>query len=156
VDSEPGQGTTFQVYLPRIDLPAMPQAKELSLSLRGTERILFVDDEKSVAYVGKKLLEHLGYEVTALTDSDMALVEFREQPDNFDLIITDMTMPKMTGVQLAQEMRQCRPDLPIILCSGYSDSITAEDAKNQGFQGYLPKPFRSAKLAQTVREALEE
>jgi two-component system cell cycle sensor histidine kinase/response regulator CckA len=134
----------------------MPQVKEVTLSLRGTERILFVDDEKSVAYVGKKLLEHLGYEVTALTDSDAALVEFREQPDNFDLIITDMTMPKMTGMQLAQEMRQCRPDLPIILCSGYSDRITPEDAKSKGFQGYLPKPFRSAKLAQTVREALGE
>jgi PAS domain S-box-containing protein len=156
VDSEPGKGTTFQVYLPRIDLPALPQAKEVSLSLRGTERILFVDDEKSVAYVGKKLLEHLGYEVTALTDSDAALIKFRDQPDNFDLIITDMTMPKMTGVQLAQEMRQSRPDLPIILCSGYSDSITPEDAKIQGFQGYLPKPFRSAKLAQTIREALGE
>jgi PAS domain S-box-containing protein len=156
VESEPGQGTTFQVYLPRIDLPAMPQVKEVCLSLKGTERILFVDDEKSVAYVGKKLLEHLGYEVTALTDSDMALMEFREHPDNFDLIITDMTMPKMTGVQLAQKMRLSRPDLPIILCSGYSDSITPEDAKNQGFQGYLPKPFRSAKLAQTVREALGE
>jgi PAS domain S-box-containing protein len=156
VESEPGQGTTFQVYLPRTELPVMPQAKEVTLSLRGTERILFVDDEKSVAYVGKKLLEHLGYEVTALTDSDAALVKFRDQPDNFDLIITDMTMPKMSGVQLAQEMRQSRPNLPIILCSGYSDRITPEDAKSQGFQGYLPKPFRSAKLAQTVREALGE
>ncbi len=156
VDSKPGQGTTFEIYLPRIDLTVLPQAREVSLSLRGTERILFVDDEKSVAYVGKKLLEHLGYEVTAMTDSDAALIKFRDQPDNFDLVITDMTMPKMTGVQLAQEMRQSRPDLPIILCSGYSDNITPEDAKIQGFQGYLPKPFRSAKLAQTVREALGE
>jgi PAS domain S-box-containing protein len=119
VYSEPGKGSTFNVFLPRIKVPEGVAETEKMIPLpRGRERILFVDDEPFIVEIGKGMLEHLGYQVTTRTSSIEALEAFRAQPAKFDLVITDMTMPKMTGDKLAKELMRIMPNLPIILCTG--------------------------------------
>ena len=155
VQSEPGMGTEFQVYLPVIktrDEALEKQAMEPVLG--GTERILLVDDEDQVVRMVKQMLERLGYQITARTSSIEALEVFQEGPDQFDLIITDMTMPNMTGVQLAQKLIAVRSNIPIIICSGFSEKIDAQKAKVLGISGYVMKPVVRRELAKKVREAL--
>jgi len=150
-----GAGTVFRVYLPRIGKPAATteSAQERALP-HGQERILFVDDETSIAEMGKAMLSGLGYRVTAKTSPLEALEEFRSRPDDFDLLITDQTMPRMSGVQLGKEVRQIRPGLPVILCTGYSPAIGEESAAEQGVSHFLMKPLTMRVLAETVRKAL--
>ncbi|MBW1703373.1 MAG: response regulator, partial [Deltaproteobacteria bacterium] len=118
------------------------------------ERILFIDDEPGLVEIGRVMLGKLGYDVVVRTSSIEALELFRTKPDEFDLVITDMTMPNMTGDKLAKELMQIRPDIPIILCTGFSKRITEEKAKEIGIKAFVMKPLVMRDLANTVRKAL--
>ena len=154
VDSEPGRGAAFHVYLPRVDAPAAPDLKPEETEAAGNEHILFVDDEEVLAYLGKQALERLGYRVTATSDSREALDAFRADPAAFDVVVTDQTMPDLTGDALARELRRIRPDIPIILTTGFSEVLTEEKAKEIGIRAILNKPVPSTELAQTIRSVL--
>jgi len=121
----------------------------------GTERILFVDDEQDLIDIARQVLERWGYTVTSATDSITALEMIRRQPDSFDLLVTDMTMPHLTGEQLAREALKVRPDLPIILCTGFSHRITEEKARRIGIKRFVMKPIVVRELALAVRETLD-
>ena len=155
VDSELGKGTVFSIYLPitkkREDYRPYEEEKLPS----GTERILFVDDELPIAKMGSQILERLGYQVTFRTSSIEALEVFRFKPKDFDLVITDMTMPNMTGDRLAAELMKIRSDIPVILCTGYSKKISDEAAKEIGIKAFAYKPVVTADLAKTARKVLD-
>ncbi len=155
VYSEPGEGTTFHVYLPIIPKEEREEKETEEPFPTGSERILCIDDEQVLAEIGKQMLERLGYKVTSRIRSLEALELFRKNPDQFDLVITDMTMPEMTGDKLARELMKIRPDIPIILCTGYSKRISEEKAKEMGIRAFLMKPIVMRDLAETVRKALE-
>jgi two-component system cell cycle sensor histidine kinase/response regulator CckA len=121
----------------------------------GNERILFVDDELTIAKMGNQILERLGYAVTTRTSSIEALELFQAKPDDFDLVITDMTMPNMTGDKLAIELMKIRPDIPVILCTGYSKKISDEIAAEIGIKAFAYKPVVKVDLAKTVRKVLD-
>jgi len=154
VESEPGKGTTFNVYLPGVKADLSPVEEPSAQLPRGTERILFVDDEKSAVDAIQPMLEILGYTVTARTSSIEALEAFRSNPQSFDLVITDMTMPNMTGKDLAKELMSIRADIPIILCTGFSEQIDENKAKVMGIRKYIMKPIVMADMAKIIREAL--
>lgn len=122
----------------------------------GTECILFVDDEPTLTNIAEEMLIKLGYEVVTKTSSAEALELFKIEPDKFDLVITDMTMPDMTGDKLAQKIIEIRHDIPIILCTGYSEYITEEQAKKIGIQKYIMKPYVMRELAETIRKVLDK
>jgi len=156
VDSKPGKGSTFRVYLPRLAAGRQRPAVESSEPCpTGTERILLVDDEKPVVQVTSLSLRNLGYQVFAFSSSEEAVAAFRNRPEGFDLIITDMAMPRLSGVQLARAVLRIRPDMPIILCTGYSESINAEQARELGIRKFLLKPVVRMTLATTVRSVLD-
>ncbi|HUT84445.1 MAG TPA: response regulator, partial [Thermodesulfobacteriota bacterium] len=156
VESEPGRGSIFQVLLPRLKGAVVEEEhKKVVLPPRGTERILFVDDEPALVNIGRRMLEGLGYEVVTSTSGIETLSTFRRQPENFDLVITDMTMPKMTGDRLAIELLGIRPGIPIILCTGFSERITGEKAKEIGIRKFVMKPLLMNDLAEAVREVLD-
>ena len=156
VQSEVNKGSVFTLYLPVVEECAdHPPYESLDLP-GGSENILFVDDEASIAEMNKQILEHLGYSVTTRTDSMEALDLFRKMPAFFDLLITDMTMPTMTGDQLATEIMAIRQDLPVILCTGYSRKISEETAFEIGIRALAYKPIIKADLAKTVRQVLDE
>ncbi|RPH39281.1 MAG: response regulator, partial [Desulfobulbaceae bacterium] len=153
--STPGQETIFQVFLPvmtEINLPAEMMEQPLQL---GNERILFIDDEEMLVEMGQNLLERLGYRVTVRTSSLDALTTFQNQPDQFDLVITDQTMPGITGSDLARRMLQIRPDLPIILCTGFSNLISEEKARSLGIKGFALKPLAKKDIAALIRKVLD-
>jgi len=157
VFSRPGQGSTFQIYLPILDDQAAESRTEKPEPVPGGgERILLVDDEEAIVDTNRQMLERLGYRVSARTSSLEALELFKAGPDQFDLVITDQTMPRMTGVELAQEMLRLRPDLPIILCTGFSEQISAQQAEAMGIRRFAMKPLVGREVAQVVRQALDE
>jgi PAS domain S-box-containing protein len=156
VDSELGKGTTFLIYLPITKKRDAYRPYEQGDLPSGNERILFVDDELPIAKMGSQLLERLGYRVTVRTSSVEALELFRSKPDDFDLVITDMTMPNMTGKELAMELIAFRSDIPVILCTGYSKNISDETAAEIGIKAFAYKPIVKADLARTVRKVLDE
>ncbi|CAB1063571.1 hypothetical protein D1BOALGB6SA_8354 [Olavius sp. associated proteobacterium Delta 1] len=156
VDSELGKKTVFLIYLPitKKHDDYRPYEKEKLSS--GIESILFVDDELAIANMGRQLLERLEYRVTVRTSSVEALELFKLKPNDFDLVITDMTMPNMTGDQLAVELMKTRSDIPVILCTGYSNKISEEIAKEIGIKAFAYKPIVNPDLAETVRKVLDE
>jgi len=159
-DSAPGVGTTFHILFPRLDdMTDETDEEPCSVPLEGSERILFLDDEEDLVNSGRKMLENLGYDVVSGTDAPGALDVFRAQPDRFDLIITDQTMPKMTGDQLAREIISLRPNIPIILCTGMGPAsiggVDAETARSIGICEVLMKPVERAELARTIRRVLD-
>jgi PAS domain S-box-containing protein len=157
VSSEVGQGSTFDVYFPWVETPkevSVAGARE-SLPAGGHERILLVDDEHAVAEVVQGMLTILGYRTSARTSSIEALELFRAKPDQFDLVVTDMTMPNMTGDKLTGKLLEIRPDIPIILCTGFSEYITKEKAEGLGIRELLLKPLVMKELAQAVRRVLD-
>jgi PAS domain S-box-containing protein len=156
VQSEIGKGTTFHALFPRIEQEIAQEAMVAEALPTGRERILFVDDEKPLVDLGKGMLEPLGYSVTIKTNSLEALETFRAQPDAFDLIITDVTMPGMTGIELAKEVMTIRPDIPIILCTGFSELIDEKQAKEMGIREFVMKPFVIGKHAKAIRKVLED
>lgn len=155
VRSKPGKGSLFEVYLPVIQEKSEAVADETETIPGGDERILFVDDEIPIAKLGKLSLEQLGYGVTAETDPTRALERFKANPEAFELIITDMTMPKMTGDTLAREVTKIRPNMPVLLCSGLGDKETKEKALKSGVKAFIDKPTDKGKLARTVRAVLD-
>jgi PAS domain S-box-containing protein len=155
VYSEPGKGTTFHVYLPVIQAQAETrETQDISTVETGKERILVVDDEEQIVRMIQQMLERLGYHVTARTSSIETLEAFRSAPDKFDLVITDMTMPNMTGVHLSQKLIEIRPDIPVIICTGFSERISEHKAKAMGIRGYVMKPVVRSELANKIREVL--
>ena len=155
VESELGKGSTFYIYFPEIEEAAVIETKTVEELPTGNERILFVDDEKSIIYVGRYRLERLGYQVETKTNPVEALELFRANPDQFDLVITDMTMPQMTGDHLVEEILKIRPDTPTILCTGFSEKIDKEKAKKIGVTEYVEKPLDKHNFAFKVRKVLD-
>jgi CheY-like chemotaxis protein len=155
VNSEIGKGTSFHALFPRIEQEIVPEDMLAEALPTGSERILFIDDEKTLVDLGKGMLESLGYSVTIKTNSLEALETFLAEPDAFDLVITDVTMPAMTGIELAKELMAIRPDIPIILCTGFSELINEKQAKEMGIQEFVMKPFVIGKHAKTIRKVLE-
>ncbi len=154
--SELGQGSVFSVYVPIVKKDESYRSYELSILPSGSERILLIDDEVSIAKMESQILEGLGYKVATRTSSVEALELFRSKPSDFDLVITDMTMPNMTGDKLAVELMKIRRDIPVILCTGYSKKISGETASEIGIKAFAYKPVIKADLAKTVRKVLDE
>jgi len=154
VESDVGKGATFHVYLPTIQREVTMDEVESTALPMGQERILLVDDEQPLVEIGKQMLQRLGYTVAARTSSIEALELFKTHPDRFDLVITDIVMPNMTGEKLAEKLMGIRADIPIILCTGYSEKFTRRQASDMGIQSFLMKPLVMRDLASTVRQAL--
>lgn len=156
IHSEPGKGTEVRVYLPISKQHAVSSAGDIDKPVpEGHEHLLLVDDEKAILTVEEKMLSKLGYKVTAIGGSQEALKTFSEDPGKFDLVLTDMTMPSMTGIALSREMKKIRPDIPILLCSGFSDQINQENIQRLGIEGYIMKPVIRRDLAKAIRNALD-
>ncbi|MFH1080229.1 MAG: PAS domain S-box protein [Pseudomonadota bacterium] len=157
VQSEAGKGTDIHVYLPLLTETGGEKEEKVSESIpQGRECILFVDDDEMLVEIGKDMLTDLGYEVAGKTDSLEALKLFHARPDRFDLVITDMTMPNMTGIELAQEVIRFRPGLPIILCTGFSEALTPEKVKAMGIGALIMKPIVKLQLAKAIRMVLNQ
>ncbi|RPJ75166.1 MAG: response regulator, partial [Desulfobacteraceae bacterium] len=154
--SQPGVGTSFDVYLPMMteEAAALPPLEE-EPAAGGKERILFVDDEPAIAELGRRLLESLGYRVTSCKGALEALEHFSADPQAFDLLITDMTMPQMTGDRLAVTLMNIRPGLPVIVCTGFSELIGPERARDMGIRALIMKPFLKGEMAKAIRTALD-
>ncbi len=156
VDSTLGTGSTFHVFLPVIDdIDVQTKTTTFSTAPGGSERILLVDDEEQIIDMEQQILEHLGYKVTTSTDGQKALEVFTRYPDEFDLVITDMTMPHMTGDRLARKLLDIKPEIPIILCTGFNEAITEEKALSMGIQKFVMKPVVKNELASTIRAVLD-
>ncbi|HIJ79359.1 MAG: PAS domain S-box protein [Desulfobulbaceae bacterium] len=155
VTSEPGAGTTFYLYLPRIDIKTKNEDQQSPPAIiGGNEHILIVDDEEAVVIMEKKLLERLGYKVTACNDSRAALQTFMADPEQFDLVISDMTMPFMTGKELAGKILAAHPDMPIIICTGFSENLNKEEMMAMGIKALTMKPISREEFTETIRHAL--
>ena len=155
VQSAPAKGSTFEVLFPAIQADTeTPSSLECALPT-GNEAILFVDDEPDIVAVGREMLERLGYRVTAVQDSRMALDLFCRSPQDFDLVITDMTMPEMTGELLSQQLLGIRADIPVIICTGYSEKIDTGSIQSLGVAGITYKPLIMKDLAELIRKALD-
>jgi two-component system, cell cycle sensor histidine kinase and response regulator CckA len=156
VESELGVGTLFRVFLPKIKSDVTSESTKADESPGGSERVLFLDDEELLAEWGHAALTRLGYKVISMTDSIGALKTFSADPSQFDLVLTDQTMPDLTGIQLARAILAIRQDIPIIIFTGHSDTITAEEAQAAGIREFLMKPFGKQELAGAIRRVLDK
>ena len=156
VESEAGKGSVFNLYFPAIQKEAVEETLIQETMPIGREHILLVDDEPVLLDMSREMLEYLGYSVETRTSSVEALALFSAQPNRFDLVITDMTMPFMTGDKLAKELLRIRADIPIVVCTGYSERIQDEQAKATGIRAFVMKPILMAKMAKAIRDALEK
>ncbi len=156
VNSALGEGAAFDILLPVVEGEGESDMKKALPLPTGDERILFVDDEKPLIDIGKKCLERLGYTVEARSSPHDALEAFRANPKKFDVVITDMTMPEMTGEELAQKITAIRQDVPVLLCTGFSKSLSPERSRQSGIRELLMKPLTIQKLAESVQRALKE
>ena len=156
VQSEPFVGSVFSVYFPAIADNTKSEAELDEPILTGKERILLVDDEQILAEMWQDMLKELGYEVTATTESIKALANFRSQPYQFDIVITDMTMPDMNGVTLSRELLKIRRDIPIILYTGFSELVTEGEAMDAGIKAFVMKPFSLKEIAKRIRSVLDQ
>ena len=155
VESEPGKGAAFSILLPAIAEKPEIKTETADELPTGDETLLFVDDEKSIVDMFGQILERLGYRVVAKTTPVAALEAFRLNPDHFHAVITDMTMPQMTGVQLAQKLMEIRKDIPVIICTGYSSMIDEKSAHSAGIAGYVMKPASMREMAKIIRKVLD-
>ncbi len=158
VESQIGHGTTFHVIFPKrnqTEAESHPATAEISERREGTEKILFIDDEPALIDIGKEILSSLGYRVTACTSSEEALRLFEENPERFDLVITDQTMPEITGDLLAQKVMRIRPGIPVILFTGYSDIVSRERFSALGIRDCLMKPLTRQDLAESIRRIFD-
>jgi CheY-like chemotaxis protein len=156
VVSSPGKGSEFNVFLPANKAEAADTADQSQLVVTGSERILFIDDEEFQADIGKRMLERLGYRVTAKTNAIEALELFRRHPDEYDLVVTDMTMPDVTGDVLARKLIAIRPDISIIVCTGYSERINPDVAEEIGIKELVMKPVVMKDIAQMIDRVLSK
>jgi nitrogen-specific signal transduction histidine kinase/ActR/RegA family two-component response regulator len=155
VRSAPGHGSVFHLYFPLIQGSAdIRDNIETPVLIKGKGRILLVDDEADLVEIGRNILELLGYEVESCTDSTLALEYFRKDPDGFDLVITDQTMPKMSGVELAREILGIRREIPIFLCTGYSSFVSEEEIRRLGVREFFLKPLSTRDLSQALHKHL--
>ncbi len=155
VESEPGKGSTFTFYLAQAEREGQVKSAGEESVPTGHERVLFVDDEQVLTQMGREMLEELGYEVTVKNDGIEALALFRADPNRLDLVMTDQTMPGMTGIDLAREIMSLRPSIPVIITTGFSDLVDAAIANAAGVRALLMKPITRGELARTVRKALD-
>ncbi|MCF6266830.1 MAG: PAS domain S-box protein [Desulfuromusa sp.] len=155
VQSTPGQGSTFELYFPLSDTAQVRSSTANTAIPRGSEKILFIDDDELLAQLGATMLSELGYQVSTMTSSTETLKLFQANPDYFDLVITDQTMPDMTGQELIQELQKVKPNLATILCTGYSSKVDENIIKKLEINAFMMKPLELAKLAQTVRKVLD-
>jgi CheY-like chemotaxis protein len=156
VDSQIGKGTKFDLYFPLTEAPMLEVKADKYQTTSGNERILLVDDEPEILEIEKEMLVKMGYTITTIGDPAEALKAFGKQPSSFDLVITDMTMPKITGDKLACELMRIRPDIPVILCTGFSELISPEKAASMGIKGYLAKPVSIKQLTTLIRKVLAD
>jgi len=156
VESELGKGTVFEIYFPALVEMIEEEKKPEGEIKGGSETILFVDDEESMVDLNRQRLERLGYQVKSTTKPVEALEWFRADPDQFDVIITDMTIPRMTGDRLTKEILTIRPEMPVIICTGYSERMSAKKAEALGVSKYIEKPIDLRNLASALREVLNE
>lgn len=155
VSSVPGEGTTFDIFLPRIEGSAVETPQLPERAGREKEVILLVDDEEMMVDVTGQILERLGFAVVAKTSSLDALEAFQEKPDEFDLVITDQVMPNMTGTQLARDLISIRPDIPVILCSGFPENVCLDEVESIGIKKFIMKPISREEIAKVVRAVLD-
>ncbi len=156
VESTPGKGSLFSVYLPAVEGGYARVSEDGEEMAVGHERVLFVDDEEALVVLGGEMLKRLGYDVTTIISSRDALALVKEDPDRFDLVLTDQTMPDLTGLELAHEILAVRPDMPIIMATGFSQIVDADMAKAAGIKAFVMKPVTRRELATTVRKVLDE
>jgi len=154
VESEVGKGTTFHLYFPVTDEPAVLKFEGVEEAPKGTESILFVDDEELYAEMGSEMIGRLGYAVDLYTDSLKALKAFKAVPDNYDFVVTDQIMPGLSGEELVKEIRSIKPDMPIILCTGYSTQMDDKKAKSLGINAFVYKPIVRKDIAKLIRKVL--
>jgi signal transduction histidine kinase/ActR/RegA family two-component response regulator len=154
--SEPGKGTSVNIYLPCIEADASIREKSVSEVISsGRERILLVDDEEYIIKMMKEMIERLGYRISAYTSSRIAYDEFRMNPYEYDLVITDQTMPDMVGTELAKELMRIRPNIPVIICTGFSEILSEEKAKAIGIREYISKPVVKSEISKAIRNVLD-
>ncbi len=157
VAGKPGEGASFTMFFPMIDEePETTAMEKTDTSLYGTESILFVDDEEGITQVAEEILKVFGYRVEAVTDPKDALALFKLNPGYFDVVVTDMTMPNMTGAKLAEKLKKIRPDIPIIISTGHSPLINSEIAGQLGIAAYLEKPISISDIAKTIRQIIDK
>ena len=157
VESAPGKGARFHVYFPVLEKDdGLKEEAGMAPVRAGNERILLIDDEPTITGLFKEMLERVGYKVTTRTSSLEALEIFRKRPRDFDMVITDMTMPRMTGDRLARELLEINPAMPIILCTGFSEQISEEKARAMGIRAFVMKPLTFEALSDAVRSVLDE
>ncbi|MCP4713910.1 MAG: response regulator [Deltaproteobacteria bacterium] len=156
VHSKAGEGTTFHVLLPVFQEEVAGDGHSLKPLPTGSEKILFVDDEQLLVIVGQKMLESLGYKVVATTSSPEALAVFQTDPDTFDLVITDQTMPAMSGIELAENITALRPGQPVIICSGFSEELTDAELSRAGIKKFIMKPITREQIAEVIRNVLDK
>ncbi|RPI77005.1 MAG: hybrid sensor histidine kinase/response regulator, partial [Desulfobacteraceae bacterium] len=155
VQSQPGKGSVFQVYLPLVEIEPVRRMEYSEILPQGREAILFVDDEEAIVEMVPEMLRRLGYQVISEQSPLKALELFHAQPDRFDLVITDMTMPQMLGTTLIKEILMVRPELPVILCTGFSERINEEKVLAMGARAFIMKPIVMAEIAKVIRNALD-
>ena len=156
VDSTPGKGTTFMIYLPKYGEDALESDKSNKKPLKGDEYILFVDDEPEITFMGKKMLENLGYKVTISTNSVSALEEFKKDPDRYSLLVTDQSMPNISGTDLAIMMKEIRPELRVIIITGYADNLSDESLAKSGISEVILKPMILDDFSKIIRRVLDK
>jgi len=156
VYSEQGRGTVFHVLLPALEEEVSASAAVMTDPPQGHESVLLVDDEPALLQVGASMMRSLGYQVTAVQKPSEALELFIRDPNAFDLVFTDQAMPGLSGFDLAQQVLELRPDIPIILCTGYSDLVTEEAALAAGIKAFVIKPLSRLKIGETIRRVMEE
>ena len=156
VNSKPGEGTTFDIFLPKIKSGAFEVPQSPEPVGKDKEVILLVDDEEMMVDVTEQILERLGFTVIAKTNSLDALETFQEKSDEFDLVITDQVMPNITGTQLAEKILSIRPDIPVILCSGFPENVSLEEVENIGIKKFITKPIGREEIAKVVRAVLDK
>ena len=156
VSSTPGKGTTFDIFFPRTESSRIQEPQSSESTTKEREVILLVDDEEMMVDVTRQILERLGFDVIAKTSSIDALEAFQEEPDEFDLVITDQVMPNMTGTQLARSLISIRPDIPVILCSGFPEDVSTEELKSIGIKEFFMKPISREEIAVIIRAVLDK
>ncbi|HEC44619.1 MAG TPA: response regulator [Bacteroides sp.] len=156
VESLTGEGSKFMIYLPQHTSESADADSSREAATKGNERILFVDDEKEITYMGKRMLESLGYSVEIRSDADAALRELKNDPMKYDLLVTDQAMPQMLGTDLVEAARKIRPDLKVIIITGYEDSIPANTDSELGVSEIILKPLILSDFSKLIREVLDK
>jgi len=154
VNSMPNEGTTFDIFLPQSEMKASNLEASLTQAIPGNGNILFVDDEEVLRNIGQRTLSSLGYTVMVASSASEVIKIFEKDPEQFDLVITDLSMPKMNGVDLSKRLLEIRPEIPVILCSGHKGNITDQNIKDAGIRAVVMKPVTKAGLSKVVFDVL--